>query len=642
VLSSELVRQESVRRYRLEGTGAPTETDTELQALAVQARTLMHADHGAVHIMDGDMQVRIAATPGVSTGRTARSTSLCQRVVAGHPGQGPLVTLDARSDPRFRDSPWVRGELGTVRYYAAVPLVGAEGRPLGTLCVWTEDGAPVTAPPSDALAAVAAAVVALLDTRRHDADVALVETSRRGTAGPAGAAGPSAGDGPSIHTVIDERGVRTLFQPIVALDTAEVVGFEALSRGPQGTDLEAPMAMIDAARSVGRLGDLDWLCRVTAMEAAAGAGLPPGLSWFLNVEPAGLHEECPAHLLAALAHARRELRIVLEVVERDLNGHVTHLLHAADQARRDMWGVALDDVGAQQSSLALLPLLVPDVIKLDMSLVQQVPGAQAAATTAAVRAYAERTSAVILAEGIETEAHEQLARALGATYGQGYRYGRPGALPATVPAPRTVVPLRQQPVPLDGTTPFEVAAASRVAERAFKRLLFHMSRHIEERCRWLNEPFVLLASFQQARFFSAAARDRYQELSASSALTVVVAAGLEPQTTPNLQVSALLPGSKMGEEWVVCVLSAGFSAAFVARDCGDTGSDGERRFDFVYTHDVDLVTALGRSFMQELVSPLDVPVVLGRSDRNNEEHAVLPRQPLRGRSRLLRRQPAAR
>jgi EAL domain-containing protein (putative c-di-GMP-specific phosphodiesterase class I) len=214
----------------------------------------------------------------------------------------------------------------------------------------------------------------------------------------------------SIDAVIDKRAVETLFQPVVYLATGNVVGFEALSRGPAGSALESPMALLTAAEHVGRLGELDWLCRTNAMKAATEANLHPSVSWLINVEPAGLAIECPEYLLPTVAKARSDLRIILEVVERDVKGYVIELLLATDQARRDSWGVALDDVGAEEGSLALLPVLRPDVVKLDMSLVQAVPKGEAAAITAAVRAYAESTGAVILAEGIETEEHEKLAR----------------------------------------------------------------------------------------------------------------------------------------------------------------------------------------------------------------------------------------
>ena len=52
-----------------------------------------------------------------------------------------------------------------------------------------------------------------------------------------------------------------------------------------------------------------------------------------------------------------------------------------------------------------MPLLRPDVVKLDLRLVQDRPGPAIAEIMNAVNAYAERTGALLLAEGIETEEH---------------------------------------------------------------------------------------------------------------------------------------------------------------------------------------------------------------------------------------------
>lgn len=252
-------------------------------------------------------------------------------------------------------------------------------------------------------------------------------------------------------------------------------------------------------------------------------------------------------------------------------------------------------------SLAALPLLQPDVVKLDMSLVHQVPDRSAAAVTAAVRSYAERSGAVILAEGVETAEHEKLARVLGASFVQGYRYGAPGTLPSSVPAPRQVIPLRQRPAQPLGNTPFDVASAAASVERGTKDLLLHMSTHLEAQCVSNPEPSVLLAGFQHARYFSDSKLRHYQELAKHNVLTVVIAEGVASHAEPRFQVAPLLRGSRMRQEWAVIVLGSHYAAAFLARDCGDTGPDGQRRLDFVYTHDRDLVVAAGRCFLQELL-----------------------------------------
>jgi EAL domain-containing protein (putative c-di-GMP-specific phosphodiesterase class I)/DICT domain-containing protein len=406
-------------------------------------------------------------------------------------------------------------------------------------------------------------------------------------------------DGWTIHSVIDTHAIRTLFQPVVHLASGLVVGFEALSRGPAGSPLESPVSLLDAARKAGRLGELDWLCRVHAMRAASASELHADLSWFINVEPAGLAMTCPEDLLDSLAEARAGLRVVLEVVERHEEGHVSNLLRAADRARSDSWGVALDDVGTDDASLALLLLLQPDVVKLDMSLVRGAAHRAVAQVTAAVRSYAERTGAVILAEGIETEEHERLALVFGATYGQGYRYGEPRPLPALVSPPTHVVPLKQRPQAVSGMTAFDVVSAKISPHRALKKDLLHISQHLEEMALTEDDPCVLLAGFQEASAFTPEKRWRYMDLAERNALTVVLADQLTRYADHRLYIGPLSAGSPVAHEWTVIVMGPHQTAAFVARDSG-VGQGSERQFDFVYTHDWALVSAAGRAFLQEL------------------------------------------
>jgi diguanylate cyclase (GGDEF)-like protein len=414
----------------------------------------------------------------------------------------------------------------------------------------------------------------------------------------------------SIEAVIAERAIRTVFQPVVHLASGTVAGFEALTRGPAGSALESPLALLEAARLAGCLGELDWLCRVHGMQAAADAGLPQTLSWLVNVEPAGLAMDCPMHLRPALDRARADLRVILEVVERDLQGNVLELIQATDEARRDSWGVALDDVGADEASLALLPFLRPDVVKLDMSLVRGLPGARAAAITAGVRSYAERTGSVILAEGIETEEQERLAAVFGATYGQGYYYGRPAPLPATVTTASHPIPLRQHLPPLDGRTPFQILSRTLPVHRDTKEHLLHISSHLEGEAAQGSRASILLAGFQNKSFFTAEKQARYRELAADNALTIVLAEDLPTHDEPTYHVGSLPTGSRLGEEWVVIVLNVHYAAAFVARDCGDTAADGQRRFDFVYTHDRPSVINAARAFIQDL--GVNAPAIAAR------------------------------
>jgi EAL domain-containing protein (putative c-di-GMP-specific phosphodiesterase class I) len=245
-------------------------------------------------------------------------------------------------------------------------------------------------------------------------------------------------------------GVHAVYQPIVHLDGGEVVAYEALARGPRGSQLETPGELFAFARDQGRLAELDLACRVAALHGAIDGGLRAPGALFINVEP-----EVPGDGGSQTAgHVPGELEIFFEVTERALTLRPAELLKAVERVRRAGFGIALDDVGADRRSLALLPLLRPDVVKLDMTLIQNHPSRLSGEVMNGVCAYAEQTGAVIVAEGVEEERHLVAARSLGASLAQGWLFGRPGPLPAE---PRVV----RSPVTL-GLSP-RVTAASPVA-----------------------------------------------------------------------------------------------------------------------------------------------------------------------------------
>ena len=87
---------------------------------------------------------------------------------------------------------------------------------------------------------------------------------------------------PALPDVVE---VRSLYQPVVDLTTRAMVGVEALARGPAGSPFERPEELFAAARAAGRLREIDWLCRVSALRGALSAPLPPGQLLFVNIEP---------------------------------------------------------------------------------------------------------------------------------------------------------------------------------------------------------------------------------------------------------------------------------------------------------------------------------------------------------------------
>jgi hypothetical protein len=296
-----------------------------------------------------------------------------------------------------------------------------------------------------------------------------------------------------------------------------------------------------------------------------------------------------------------ELDIVMEITEQAITSHPAEMLGTVERVRAAGHAVALDDVGADPRSLALMPFVSPEVVKLDLRLVQQRPSVEIAEIANAVSAEAERSGTIILAEGIETPEHVEIARALGADYGQGWLFGRPGPLPAELPS-GAALPVRSRVLSgADGRTPFELVAAEREVRRGDKRLLLTISRQLERQAMVQGNATVLLASFQDARHFTPPTAAVYSAFASSAAFVGALARDLAAEPARGVRGAALGEGSGLAREWNVTVTSPHFAAAFAARDLGDTGGDDmDRRFDFALTYDRDLAVRAARALMREV------------------------------------------
>ena len=398
-----------------------------------------------------------------------------------------------------------------------------------------------------------------------------------------------------------------VFQPIVHMPSGAVVGYEALARGPEGSPLRTPDALFAAARADGLVAELDWLCRIRAIESASEAGLLAPASLFINVEPevAGLP---PTPELQARLAAIKGLRVVVEFTERSLTARPAQLLGMAEQIRDRGWGIALDDVGADPASLALMPFLRPDVIKLDLRLIQDRPDLAAAEIMSAVSAYAERSGATILAEGIETVEHVVIAQALGATLGQGWHFGRPGELtPEGVRAvagdAATRIPLAshagQESAARDSL--FDVAARHRTAKHSTKPLLIEVSKMLERQARALGQTAVVLGAFEDAVHFTAATTRRYSALAKALAFVGALGHGLTADPAPGVRGAQLQHHDPVVGEWHIVVVSPHFYAALIAKDLGDTGPDHQRQFDYILSYEPALVTQMATCLLARML-----------------------------------------
>jgi EAL domain-containing protein (putative c-di-GMP-specific phosphodiesterase class I) len=233
--------------------------------------------------------------------------------------------------------------------------------------------------------------------------------------------------GEELRSIIRSRSVRTLFQPIVELETRRVVGHEALSRGPRDSMFETPRAMFALSDRIGVAADLDRLCYEEAL--AAAADLPRAGKLFLNLRNESLDRQGDpwAVLLSALERHRVEpSALVLEVSERAAGSDPQPFVDRLRGFKSDGFALALDDVGTGRAGLRAIERLEPDYLKIDTSLVRNVhESLMQQEVLATLVELAQAIGGAVIGEGVEREAEAAALAAGGARYGQGHLFAMP-------------------------------------------------------------------------------------------------------------------------------------------------------------------------------------------------------------------------
>ena len=298
---------------------------------------------------------------------------------------------------------------------------------------------------------------------------------------------------------VDDLDLRPAFQPIVDLRDGSVVGYEALMRsGASDGVLHMAGPMLAAARREDTVAALDHAARDVAIATAERAGLAAPFCLFVNTDAASLESDVPL--------PDSSLTLLMDVTEQALIERPEAVLRTLTELRTRGWGVALDDVGADSRSLALTSVLYPDVIKLDLRLLDDRSAEDSARIVMAVGAEAERRHAVILAEGIDSPEQLDAARVCGATLGQGYHLGPPAPLPDPLPEPGRPLRLAGGGGDPFGATPWQritnwrrpARGERQVAAQALEPLLVHAAE--------LGETAMVLGCLADPVHAAAAAR----------------------------------------------------------------------------------------------------------------------------------------
>jgi diguanylate cyclase (GGDEF)-like protein/PAS domain S-box-containing protein len=235
-----------------------------------------------------------------------------------------------------------------------------------------------------------------------------------------------------LRNAIDEAAFEMHYQPIIALKSGRIAGFEALLRWRHSTrGLVRPSDFIAVAEDTGMIIDIGRLtltesCRqMAAWLAAYGAAAPQVICVNVSTKQLaypGLMSDVAATLRTTTLAAEY---LKLEITESAFINDVPAAQATLSQARSMGIGWSLDDFGTGFSSLSFLHRLQVDTVKVDQSFVAEIgPDASGSAMVTAIVGLGHTLGMDVVAEGVETAEQAAALRNMGCEYAQGFYFSK--------------------------------------------------------------------------------------------------------------------------------------------------------------------------------------------------------------------------
>ncbi len=159
-------------------------------------------------------------------------------------------------------------------------------------------------------------------------------------------------DHEDLDSILEQRNLVALFQPIATCLGGQLWGHEALIRGPSSSPLHSPPKLFDAAARAGRTVKLDLLCRAVAIDSFSRFDCPGRLLLNVNPEAVVAHEHPTGETLRFLERARASPeRIVIEITAQLPIHDYEIVRHAVAHYRANGFAVAIDDLGTGYAGL---------------------------------------------------------------------------------------------------------------------------------------------------------------------------------------------------------------------------------------------------------------------------------------------------
>ncbi|WP_236693895.1 EAL domain-containing protein [Sporosarcina globispora] len=233
-----------------------------------------------------------------------------------------------------------------------------------------------------------------------------------------------------INKIVAKKEITMLAQPIINVATGEVKAWEMLTRGPRGTSLESPLQLFSIAGQTGSLYELELIVFEKTLEQIAKTGCLQDI--FINFTPITIGNERFVRGVKKMLANHKNIppeQITLEITERDSIEGIENFIYNIKVLRTLGFRVAVDDTGAGYASLNSISEIMPDIIKIDRSVIQGIDtNSVKESMLKGLLLVAKETGSLVVAEGIESEGEASVLSRNNVDLAQGYFYARPDTL----------------------------------------------------------------------------------------------------------------------------------------------------------------------------------------------------------------------
>ncbi|WP_214660505.1 bifunctional diguanylate cyclase/phosphodiesterase [sulfur-oxidizing endosymbiont of Gigantopelta aegis] len=233
-------------------------------------------------------------------------------------------------------------------------------------------------------------------------------------------------------TIESGKGITMFYQPIINLTDNSVAYYETLLRIKKEDEFISPQHIFQLVEARKLECELDIVIFKSIEHDLKMGVISEKTGGSINVSGPSIVSNKIIEKLSQFTPYLARYKIILEITETSLITNINQASDNISQLKKLGFMIALDDFGSGYSSLSYLSSMPVDIVKFDISLIQQVSNKKQYTLINYLANMINEIGYKLVAEGIETEATSKIIKTMKFHYAQGFLYGKPSNKPKKI------------------------------------------------------------------------------------------------------------------------------------------------------------------------------------------------------------------